>query len=131
LQSATLGQPGPAVLGDYTTAAQFQITNGQLVQELGNGQALYMHVNTSNATTGTYLATFFDTTPDTAGTFAFQGDGVTWTAPGIARQDIGAWLACGTPVPGAYINLGAYDYMTPTGCADETLNYYNGATPVD
>jgi len=130
LQSAVSGQPGPAVLGDYTTAAQFQINNGQMEQQLPSG-ILYLHVNTSNAATSTYLATYFDTTPDTAGTFAFQGDGVTWTAPNIARQDTGAWLACGTGVPGAFINLGAYDYMTPAGCADETLNYYNGATPVD
>lgn len=68
---------------------------------------LFCVVNTTLATTSTYLATFFDTTPDTAGTFAFQGDGVIWTAPNIARQNTGAWLACGTGVPGAYINLGA------------------------
>lgn len=127
LQSAVSGEVGPAVMGDYTTAAQFQITNGQLVQQLPDG-VLYLHgesslcasifrcstlmtcfcvVNTTLATTSTYLATFFDTTPDTAGTFAFQGDGVIWTAPNIARQNTGAWLACGTGVPGAYINLGA------------------------
>lgn len=28
-------------------------------------------------------------------------------------------------------NTYRYDYMTPAGCADETLNYYNGATAVD
>ena len=64
-------------------------------------------VDTSNATTGTYLATYFATTPATVGAFAWQGDGLTWSAPGIQRQNIGAWLACGTGVPGAYINLGA------------------------
>lgn len=41
-----------------------------------------------------------------------------------------AWLVC----PDAdgnkllYINLGAYDYMTPAGCADETIHAYTGAT---
>lgn len=30
-----------------------------------------------------------------------------------------------------YICLIRYAYETPAGCADETLNYYNGATAVD
>ncbi len=42
LQSAVSGQAGPAVLGDYTTAAQFQINNGQLEQQLPSG-ILYLH----------------------------------------------------------------------------------------
>lgn len=64
-------------------------------------------VNTTTAATATYLPTFFATTPQPVGTFAFQGDGVIWTAPNIPRQNTGAFLACGTGVPGVYINLGA------------------------
>ncbi|KAI5123241.1 hypothetical protein M0805_001330 [Coniferiporia weirii] len=131
LQSAVSGTPGPAVLGSYTIAAQFQLNNGQVEQQLADGSVLYLNVNTTTASTATYLPTYFATTQEETGTWAFQGDGLTWTAANIPRQDIGAFLACGTGVPGVYINLGAYDYMTPAGCADQTLNYYNGATAVD
>ncbi|TDL25215.1 hypothetical protein BD410DRAFT_785086 [Rickenella mellea] len=131
LQSSVSGTASSAVFGDYTTAAQIQLVNGQVVQQLSGGKVLYLNVNTSGVASGaTYLPTFFAATPNPTGTFAFQGDGLTWTATGIPRQNIGAFLACGTGVPGVYINLGAYAYMTPAGCADETLNYYNGATAV-
>ena len=46
-------------------------------------------------------------TQETTGTWAFQGDGLTWTAPGIPRQNNGAFLACGTGVPSVNVNLGA------------------------
>lgn len=72
---------------------------------------LYIFVNTVNTTNPeslTYLSTYFSTEPATVGTFAWQGDGLTWTAPNISRQDIGAWLACGGgDTPGAFVNLGA------------------------
>jgi len=131
LQSSVSGTASPAVFGSYTTAAQFQLNDGQVEQQLADGSVLYLNVNTTTATTATYLPTYFATTPNVDGTWAFQGDGLTWTATDIPRQNIGAFLACGDGVPGVYVNLGAYAYMTPTGCADETLNYYNGATAVD
>ena len=41
-----------------------------------------------------------------------------------------AWLVCPDSAGNAdvYVNLGAYDYMTPAGCADETIHAYTGAT---
>ena len=68
---------------------------------------VFIPVNTTTAATATYLPTFFATTQETTGTWAFQGDGLTWTAPDIPRQNIGAFLACGSGVPGVYVNLGA------------------------
>ena len=35
LQSSSLYSTGPAVMGDYTTAGQFQVVGGQLVQLIG------------------------------------------------------------------------------------------------
>lgn len=64
-------------------------------------------VNTTTASTATYLPTYFATTQDTIGTWAFQGDGLTWTAATIPRQQNGAFLACGTGVPSVNVNLGA------------------------
>ena len=39
-----------------------------------------------------------------------------------------AWLVCPDEDGNkdVYINLGAYDYETPAGCADETIHAYTG-----
>ena len=42
LQSSVSGEAGPAVMGDYTTAAQFVLTDGQLEQQLPDG-VLYLN----------------------------------------------------------------------------------------
>ncbi|THH11429.1 hypothetical protein EW145_g654 [Phellinidium pouzarii] len=131
LQSQVSGTPGPAIFGSYTTAAQFQLNDGQVEQQLADGSVLYLNVNITTASTATYLPTYFATTQEETGTWAFQGDGLIWTAASIPRQNSNAYLGCGTGFPVVNVNLGAYDYMTPAGCADETLNYYNGATAVD
>ena len=68
----------------------------------------------------------FNTTKNTFGTFAFSGDAVTWNVSSISRPNLSAWLVCDAQE--LWINLGAYDYLTPTGCADETIHYYNAAT---
>ncbi|TDL21807.1 hypothetical protein BD410DRAFT_771148 [Rickenella mellea] len=130
LQSSVSGAASPAVVGDSTTAAQFQLVNGQVVQQLGAGNVLYLNVDTSGVASGaTYIPTFFAATPNPNGTFGFQGNGLTWTSAGISRPFLGAFLACETPgYPAIYINLGAYGYNTPLGCSDETLNSYYGAT---
>lgn len=101
------------------------MNGGQVEQMLSDGSILYLNgnhirfsfrnhrfnlgmaVNTTTATTATYLPTYFATTEETTGTWAFQGDGLTWTAPDIPRQNNGAFLACGSGVPGVYVNLGA------------------------
>jgi len=57
----------------------------------------------------------------------FSGDAVEWS--GIDRPNDAAWLVCANQQ--LFINLGAYDYLTPAGCSDETIHYYNGATAID
>ncbi|KAJ6463938.1 hypothetical protein C8R45DRAFT_503913 [Mycena sanguinolenta] len=130
LMSETLGTASPAVLGDYTRAAQFQIVSGQLIQYTG-GTNLYAIVEPPANSSVTKLGLHWATTPDTLGTFVFSGDSLEWSSPNVVRQQTNAWLVCpsGTTL-NVYINLGAYGYMTPTGCSDETLNAYTGATAV-
>ncbi|KAK7042480.1 4-O-methyl-glucuronoyl methylesterase, partial [Favolaschia claudopus] len=130
LQSQVLGTASPAVLGDYTQAAQFQVVNGQLVQSAGGSQ-LYAVVEPPANSTAVKLGMHWATTPDTLGTFVFSGDSLEWSSPSVKRQQNNAWLVCPTgSVLNVFINLGAYDYMTPPGCADQTLNAYTGTTAV-
>jgi hypothetical protein len=122
-----------AILGSPSTAGQFNIVNGQLVQLINkSGTLLYAHVQQRPDNTTMKLKVSWATTPDNYGTFVFSGDAVTWTVPGISRPNNAAWLACNDATEGAvaYINLGPYAYQTPAGCADETIHYYNGATAV-
>ncbi|KAI9688756.1 MAG: hypothetical protein M1822_001113 [Bathelium mastoideum] len=121
---------GTAIMGDYTTAGQFNIINGQLVELIDptKGTLLYANVSPPQASEST-LPVSFETTQNTFGTFAFQGDAVTWSVASISRPNTAAWYVCGNQQ--LFINLGAYDYGTPAGCADETIHYYNGATAVD
>ncbi|KAG8843044.1 hypothetical protein FRB96_004382 [Tulasnella sp. 330] len=132
MRSVNSYAPGDVILGNYTTGGQFQIVNGQIEHYLPSGGLLYVNVKPPANSTVTYIGMYFATTPNTFGTFAFSGDAVTWSVASIARPNTGAFYVCPDPVEGnlLYINLGAYDYMTPTGCADETINYYNGATAV-
>ena len=60
------------------------------------------------------------------GTFGWQGDDLTRLTPGISRPNPIAWYVCTGRL--LYINLGNYLYNTPSGCADETIHYYNAAT---
>ncbi|KAJ7845899.1 hypothetical protein B0H13DRAFT_115556 [Mycena leptocephala] len=130
LQSQVLGTASPAVLGDYTQAAQFQVVGGQLIQNAG-GTNLYAVVQPPANSTVVKLAVSWSTKPDTLGTFVFSGDSLEWSSPTVPRQQTNAWLVCPTgSILSVFINLGAYDYMTPAGCADETLNAYTGATAV-
>ena len=99
------------------------------------------------------LGMTFEATQNTYGTFDFSGDAVQWSVASIDRPNLSAWLVCANQQ--LFINLGAYDYMTPAGCADETvsdtffwgrgwgkmgrwclltamqIHYYNGATAID
>jgi hypothetical protein len=106
-------------MDSYTTAGQFQIVNGQLV-ELIQGGLLYANVEVQSSSNVTMLAMTFNTTQNTYGTFAFSGDAVQWTVPSIDRPNDSAWLVCANQQ--LFINLGAYDYDTPSGCADETVS---------
>ncbi|KAJ7628419.1 hypothetical protein FB45DRAFT_918251 [Roridomyces roridus] len=130
LQSQVLNTASTAVVGSYTNAAQFQIVNGQLIQNAG-GTNLYANVLPPANSNVTYIGMTWKTTPDTLGTFVFSGDSLEWSSPSVSRQQTNAWLVCPSgSTLFIYLNLGAYDYMTPTGCTDETLNAYTGATAV-
>ncbi|KAG9001375.1 hypothetical protein FRB94_007934 [Tulasnella sp. JGI-2019a] len=123
--------PGDVILGNYTTGGQFQIVNGQIEHYLPDGTFLYVNVRQPANSTVTYIGMYLATTQNTFGTFAFSGDAVTWTVASIARPNTSAFLVCPNSEGNAlYINLGAYAYLTPTGCSDCTINYYNGATAV-
>ncbi|KAI0634083.1 hypothetical protein C8Q77DRAFT_1109676 [Trametes polyzona] len=134
LRSEVEGTAGDAVLGDYTTAAQFQIVDGQLIQLVPDGTKLYATVEGRSDPSVMKLKMSWSTTPASganAGTFQWSGDTVEWSIPTIQRPQLNAWLVC----PDAdgnkdvYINLGPYSYNTPAGCADETIHAYTGATP--
>ncbi|KAI0822414.1 hypothetical protein BC628DRAFT_1316867 [Trametes gibbosa] len=134
LRSEVEGTTGDAVLGDYTTAAQFQIVSGQLIQLVPGGTKLYAVVEGRSDPSVMKLKMSWSATPASgvdAGTFQWSGDTVEWSIASIQRPQLNAWLVC----PDAdgnrdvYINLGPYDYNTPAGCADETIHAYTGATP--
>lgn len=130
LQTSPTYSTGTALMADYTTAGQFQITAaGQLVENIGGGAQLYANVAPRSGTEQT-LAVSFSASPNTYGTFAFQGDAVTWTVAGISRPNTAAWFVCTGQA--LFINLGNYlSGNAPAGCADETIHYYNGATAVN
>ncbi|KAI0126265.1 hypothetical protein BJ170DRAFT_582560, partial [Xylariales sp. AK1849] len=118
--------PGDAHLASADGAGQFNIVDGQLIY-YADSDTMYMSVeNPSNKTQRT-LETWFNTTENGYGTFAFQGDTVTWTVDDIDRPNTAAWLVCGDAGQ-LYINTGAYAYDTPEGCADETIHSYGGST---
>ncbi|KAK8105572.1 uncharacterized protein PG998_003951 [Apiospora kogelbergensis] len=127
LQTKPAVAAGTAMLESYTSAGQFNVVDGQLVENTGDeDQSLYMWVEkpVSDFTQRT-LATWFNTTKNPFGTFAFQGDALTWSAPEVKRQNLAAWLVCKNQA--LFINTGAYAYQTPAGCSDQTIHYYNDA----
>ncbi|KAH7912494.1 carbohydrate-binding module family 1 protein [Hygrophoropsis aurantiaca] len=137
LQSEVLNTASTAVLGSPTTAGQFQVTGGQLVQNApaGSSNMLYAVVEGRANSSVTMLGMSWSTDPasgDNAGTFVFSGDTLEWSIPTITRPQDNAWLVCPDAAGNKllYINLGAYDYETPAGCADETIHAYTGATAV-
>ncbi|KAF9563847.1 hypothetical protein CPC08DRAFT_816375 [Agrocybe pediades] len=132
LQSETPGSVSDAVLGEANTAAQFQITNGQLIQSVSpGGSVLYAVVEPRSSSSVTRLKVSWSKTPDTLGTFKFSGDTVEWSSSTISRPQSNAWLICADSAGNkdVYINLGAYGYQTPSGCNDHTIHGFTGTTP--
>ncbi|KAL2166989.1 hypothetical protein VTG60DRAFT_1883 [Thermothelomyces hinnuleus] len=127
LQTIPANVPGVAILESHTTAGQFNIEDGQLVNKVSN-PPLYMWVEepADKANPPRTLATGFNTTKNTFGTFAWQGDALTWSDPSVNWQNLAAWLVCANQE--LFINTGAYGWQTPEGCADQTIHYYNGQT---
>ncbi|KAI1386630.1 uncharacterized protein F4822DRAFT_322231 [Hypoxylon trugodes] len=128
LQTKPANAAGTAILESYKTAGQYNVKEGQLVANTGDGGApLYLHVEkpADLANPPRTLGTSFNTTKNDFGTFEFQGDALTWSVPDVKRQNLAAWLVCKDQA--LFINTGAYGYQTPSGCADQTIHYYNDA----
>lgn len=128
------------MIGPTSTAGQFNIVSGQLVQYIPGGGQLYGSVYPP-ATGTNRMKLFFQTSPATNVTWTFSGDALTASIPGYTQNQGGIWLACTddstTRLTGmarcfrddvailpksrhlAYVNLGNFDYQTPTGCGDE------------
>lgn len=121
LQTKPANIPGVAILESHTTAGQFNIdSSGQLVNKVSN-PPLYMWVEepADKANPPRTLATWFNSTKNPFGTFAWQGDTLTWSVPSVKRQNVAAWLVCKDQK--LFVNTGAYGYQTPSGCADQTV----------
>ncbi|KAF1834532.1 hypothetical protein BDW02DRAFT_497975 [Decorospora gaudefroyi] len=130
MQTSPILSTGPAVLGDYTKAGQFQVVSGQLVQLVSAPgepvKLLYANVSEERSINDMSLAVTFSESKNTYGTFAWGGDDLQWSAAGVNRPNKSAWYVCtGQKM---YINLGNYLYQTPSGCADQTIHYYNDKT---
>lgn len=121
LQTIPANVPGKALLESHTTAGQFNIEDGQLVNKVSK-PPLYLWVEepADKANPPRTLATFFNGTKNPFGTFAWQGDTLTWSVSSIKRQNVAAWLVCAKQE--LFINTGAYGYQTPSGCADQTVS---------
>lgn len=133
IQTKPLYSTGPALLGDYTTAGQLQVVDGQLVQLVSAPgepvKLLYANVSEERSINNMSLAVSFSETKNTYGTFAWGGDDLQWSVAGVNRPNKSAWYVCtGQKL---YINLGNYLYQTPSGCADQTIHYYNDKTAND
>ena len=124
LQTKPANVPGAvALLESHTTAGQFNIVEGegQLVNKVSS-PPLYMWVEepADKANPPRTLATWFNTTKNPFGSFAWQGDTLTWSVSSVKRQNVAAWLVCkGQQL---FVNTGAYGYQTPQGCADQTVS---------
>jgi hypothetical protein len=114
--------PGDAYLLSPDAAGQFNVVDGQLVYYTGGSDLMYMSVENPTNKSQRTLETWFNSTENDYGTFAFQGDTLTWTVEDISRPNTAAWLVCGDEGQ-LYINTGAYAYETPDGCSDETVGW--------
>ncbi|KAK6207618.1 hypothetical protein QIS74_12699 [Colletotrichum tabaci] len=125
LQAKPTNTPSKAYLESPSGAGQFKIESGQLLHLTGSS-SLYLNVENPMDKTQRKLETWFSTSKNTYGTFAFQGDTLTWNTPDINRPNLAAWLICENQE--VFINTGAYLYQTPAGCFDQTIHSYGGST---
>jgi hypothetical protein len=100
------------------------VIESQLVYSPGGTgvDTMYMWVENPTNKTQRTLEVGFAKAKNTYGAFAFQGDTLTWSVADINRPNTAAWLVCGDAGQ-LYINTGAYAYLTPAGCADETVRF--------
>ncbi|KAJ0168452.1 hypothetical protein CTA2_5933 [Colletotrichum tanaceti] len=118
LQAKPTNTPSKAYLESPSGAGQFKIEAGQLVH-LTEASSLYLNVENPTDKTKRKLETWFSGSKNSYGTFAFQGDTLTWNTPDINRPNLAAWLVCENQE--VFINTGAYLYQTPAGCFDQTI----------
>lgn len=121
LQTNPANEAGVAILESSQTAGQFQVEDGQLVNKVSD-PPLYLWIEEpeDKANPPRTLAATFDSEPSPFGTFAWQGDALTWSHPDVNRQNLAAWLVCEDQA--LFVNTGAYAYDTPAGCADQTVS---------
>ncbi|KAF2460489.1 hypothetical protein BDY21DRAFT_369494 [Lineolata rhizophorae] len=135
LQTDPLYTTGDALMEDYTTAGQWQIIDGQLVELVSAPgepeEYLYANVAEESDVYPNTLAVTVNETENTYGTFSWNGDAVMWSAPDLNRPNNAAWYVC--EGQRLFVNLGNYldPNNTPSGCADQTIHYYNAATAND
>jgi hypothetical protein len=80
------------------------------MQLVGNGAFLYGVVETrADSTVNKLQLSWSTSSAATTGTFAWNGDSLQWTIPGINRPNNSAWLVCANQV--VYVNLGSYGYQ--------------------
>ncbi|KAF8416823.1 hypothetical protein EV426DRAFT_634917 [Tirmania nivea] len=108
--NSPVGAVGNAVLKSGNTAGQFNLKDGQLVQLI--------------SAPGTPEQYLYGTVTQRTGTEKTLLDTLQWSVSDISRPNNAAWLVCEDQ--NLYVNLGPYAYQTPTGCADQTIHYYNG-----
>ena len=127
MQTSPVYTAGPALLGASTSAGQFQVVDGQLVQLVSSPGAptklLYANVSEKRVINDMSLAVQFSETKNTYGVFKWGGDDLQWNVEGVQRPNRSAWYVC--EGQRLYVNLGNYAYGTPAGCADQTIHYYN------
>lgn len=124
LQAKPTGTPSKAYLESPGGAGQFKVEAGQLVHLTGSSSPLYLNVENPADKTQRKLETWFSASKNAYGTFAFQGDTLTWSTPDINRPNLAAWLVCENQE--VFINTGAYLYQTPAGCFDQTVRIQFG-----
>ncbi|KAK4095760.1 hypothetical protein N658DRAFT_490458 [Parathielavia hyrcaniae] len=119
--------PGPnALISSPSRAGQFNIISGQLVwHRFGGLPPMYMHVENPIDRTLRKLRTWFAASPNTHGTFGFQGDTLTWSVADISRPNSAAWLVCAGGE--LFVNTGPFLYQTLAGCFDYTIHSYGGS----
>ena len=99
MQSKPLYSTGSAVLGDYTTAAQLAIVDGQLTQLVSGAsetpaKVLYAIVSQTRSINNLSLAVSWSESKNTYGTFAWGGDDLQWSVSGVSRPNLSAWYVC-------------------------------------
>ncbi|KIJ57146.1 hypothetical protein M422DRAFT_773824 [Sphaerobolus stellatus SS14] len=123
---------GDAALGPVSSAGQFNIVSGQLVQVTPDGSTIYGQVGPLDPQTPGQLKLLWSSSPSTNATFSFDSygtGGLVTTVKGVNQnQQIGFLLNCGDSnvVSDVYLNLNPYS-AAPAGCATTTMySFYDG-----